>query len=132
MGIRPTSALASGLLAFVAGYVLWPPGHVYWVQVSRIVGEPISLTLVGLLAAVVGLGAVTVLGWSLSELAIGGLLAYGIGMALIERVIGPDSPVHLLLYGGLLFCFGIGAVFGAFSRGTRGDPVSDSNSRSVE
>ncbi|WP_254523315.1 hypothetical protein [Natrinema caseinilyticum] len=54
MGRRSTEILASGLLAFAAGYVLWPPRHVYWVQVSQAIGELAALAIVGISAVLVG------------------------------------------------------------------------------
>ena len=114
---RPISrVLATSLLAFVVGYALWPPRHVYWLSVAAVVGEGVVLALVALLAAVVGMGAATVLKYSIGEFVVGGLIAYAVGMVLVEAVFATDSPVHFLLYGGLALCYGLGIAIGASRR----------------
>ncbi|WP_254523314.1 hypothetical protein [Natrinema caseinilyticum] len=53
-------------------------------------------------------------------------------MALIGRVFTPDSPVHLLLYGGLLVCFGLGAAIGDRYRRRRSHRTVDADRESPE
>ncbi|WP_254763845.1 hypothetical protein [Natrinema marinum] len=110
MNDRSTAVAASAVLAFVAGFALWPPRHVYWSRVANALGEPLTLALVVVLAVIVGSGAVALLEVRFAEFAAGGLIAYVAGMALIAIVIEPISPVHLVLYGGLLACFVLGAA----------------------
>ena len=114
---RPLSrVLATSLLAFAVGYVLWPPRRVYWQSVAAIVGDATVLALVALLATAVGMGAAIVLEYSIREFIVGSLVAYAVGMGLVEAVFETDSPVHVLLYGGLVLCYGLGVVIGASRR----------------
>lgn len=102
--------LLSWGLVLVAGAALWPPRAVYWEAVAARVGETLTLALVGLVA--VGLGAAAVGGTRIQvqSFVTGGLLAYGSGMAAIEVVVSPASPVHLIWYGVLLCCFVCGGL----------------------
>ncbi|WP_132057904.1 hypothetical protein [Halorussus amylolyticus] len=102
--------LLSGILAFVVGYLIWPPRRVYWTAVSDVVGVPVTLLLVA--GVCVGVGVVVCLFASISprNFAGGGLVAYLVGMVLIESILVPDSPVHLLLYGGVLVCLVVGVA----------------------
>ncbi|PCR90797.1 hypothetical protein [Natrinema ejinorense] len=132
MSRRSTGVLVCSLLAFVVGYALWPPRHVYWEGVARVIGEPLTLALVGLLAVGVGLVAGGLLEFSIVEFVAGGVIAYAAGMALIEYVLTTDSPVHFLLYGVLLLCFSLGVSIGAFRRRGSGDRASRSERPSTE
>ncbi|WP_455448391.1 hypothetical protein [Natrinema thermotolerans] len=95
MRSRSTGVLTSAVLAFAVGYVLWPPGYVYWTRVADVLGEPLSLALVALLAAAGGAVATLRLAVPLAELVAGSVIAYAVGMALLEAAITADSPVHL-------------------------------------
>jgi len=108
--------LVASALAFVVGYALWPPRHVYWLSVATVVGEGVVLALVAVLASLVGMGVTTVLEYSSREFVVGGLVAYAVGMALIELVFATDSPVHFLLYGGFLLCYSLGVAIGTSRR----------------
>ncbi|WP_135822140.1 hypothetical protein [Halostella litorea] len=98
------------LVALAAGYVLWPPGHVYWTEVADAVGEPATLAAVALLAGAVGGAVAASTGAAPASLALGGGIAYVVGMALIETLVTPDSPVHFVLYAALLVCWLAGAA----------------------
>ncbi|MDS0477572.1 hypothetical protein [Natrinema sp. 1APR25-10V2] len=113
MNGRSIEIAASAVFVFAAGFALWPPRHVYWSRVGNVLGEPLTLALVVVLAVIVGGGAVALLNVRLAAFAAGGLIAYVAGMALIAVVIEPISPVHLVLYGGLLACFVLGAAISA-------------------
>ncbi|MFD1564822.1 hypothetical protein ACFR99_14880 [Haloarchaeobius amylolyticus] len=116
MARAPLRVLATSLLAFVVGYALWPPRHVYWLPVAAVVGEGVTLAFIAFLAVVAGTGVATVLEYSVEEFVVGGLVAYAVGMALVEAVFETDSPVHFLLYGGLFLCYGLGVAIGASRR----------------
>ncbi|AGB32257.1 hypothetical protein Natpe_2441 [Natrinema pellirubrum DSM 15624] len=121
MRSRSTGVLTSAVLAFAVGYVLWPPGYVYWTRVADVLGEPLTLALVALLAAVGGAVATLRLAVPLADLVAGSVLAYAVGMALLESVITADSPVHFLLYGGLVLWYWLGATVAAVGRSSRDD-----------
>lgn len=130
MRSRSAGVLASAGLAFALGVALWPPGNVYWTRIAAVLGESLTLALVALLAA--GGGAVAAVRFAvpISELVAGGVIAYAVGTVLLEAVITADSPVHFLLYGGLLLCFCLGAGVGV-ARG-RSDRAPDSERPSVD
>lgn len=99
-----------GLLAAVGGALIWPPRYVYWTAVADVVGAPVTLLLVA--GICVGLGAAVGLFAPISprNFAGGGLVAYLVGMVLIESILAPESPVHLMLYGGVLVCLVVGVA----------------------
>ncbi|MFB6103430.1 MAG: hypothetical protein ABEJ73_12820 [Haloplanus sp.] len=107
---RMRDTVAGAAFVFLAGLALWPPRAVYWTAVAAVLGDPLTLALVGLLAAGLGAAFVRVTGASLRAFAGGGVAAYAVGMLVIEALIMPDSPVHLVWYGGLLGCFVGGAT----------------------
>jgi len=113
---------ASAAFAAVAGAVLWPPGGVYWAPVAAVVGEAVTVAAVATLA--LGLGAAFALrtGIRPSRFAAGGLAAYAVGMATIEAVVTPDSPVHLVWYAGLGACL-VAGVGGAAALSARRGPA---------
>ncbi|WP_135303530.1 hypothetical protein [Haloarcula amylovorans] len=107
---RITEAVAGGAFAFLAGALLWPPRAVYWTALSDRVGTAPTLALVALLAVAAGAAFSRTIGIPTTSLAAGGPLAYLVGMALVERAMTPDSPVHFLLYGALLCCLLVGSA----------------------
>lgn len=103
----------SMLLLFGAGFVLWPPHDVGW-QWWTALPEPARTDAVVLALLTVPAGAVGIAATALgdvrpSNLAIGGVLAYAVGMTLIRLSLSPESPVHLLLYGYILVVALLGA-----------------------
>lgn len=94
--------LVSGILIFLAGYLIWPPRDVYWVAISDKLGE--SLTILIVVGICIGFGIVVRGTTPITSIhfAIGGLIAYFIGMSLIEGAIDPISPVHFYGYGLML------------------------------
>jgi hypothetical protein len=110
------STAASALFATLAALVLWPPGAVYWDAVAAVVGDAVTLATVAALA--VGLGAA--FAWATGvdpvRFAAGGLVAYAVGMAAVEALLEPDSPVHLLGYAALLCCLLTGVAVRATLR----------------
>lgn len=117
MALRARTILYSGVFAFGAGMVLWPPASelVYWDVFDPIVGEAVILLVLGASVAVgVGLGAFTPVGSR--SFAVGGTIAYLLGMGAIGVVLTPDSPVHVLVYGSILIGLEIGILVTA--RGT--------------
>lgn len=116
MAQNPIEIAASAAAVFVVGIVLWPPTDTLWqwwtVLPDSMRGDLILLALLLVASVAVGVGLTSAGGVGLSELAIGGLLAYVVGMTLVEIAIAPDSPAHLLLYGTILVGVLLGAVGG--------------------
>ena len=106
------------IVVFAAGFVLWPPDELFWqwwtVLPEAAQTESLVLVLLTVLAGAVGIAATALSGIRPSNLAIGGLVAYAVGMALISLSMSPESPVHLLLYGFILVVVLLGA--GGWSR----------------
>lgn len=117
---RLAEVVASALAFLLAGYALWPPGDVYWTSVAARIGDAATMAVVLALAAGVGAGVGTVSDVDFEHLAVGGGIAYAVGMAVVEIATSPDSPVHLILYGGLLVCMLLGAVGGRAGARTAG------------
>lgn len=103
---RPRDPILSALFATFAGATLWPLGAVYWSPL----GGALSLAVVATLAFALGAAFARVTGVRPGAFAAGGVAAYAVGMVAVEATIGPDSPVHLLLYAGLLVCLLVGVV----------------------
>lgn len=104
------NVVVTALLAYAAGYILWPPGRVYWTTVADVIGEPVTIAVVLLLAGATGGVSATLSGADPIHIAIGGSVAYTVGMVLVETITTPDSPVHFVLYGTLLVCWVVGAA----------------------
>lgn len=92
-------------LALGAGWILWPPGAVYWEGLAAVIGDGPTLVLVGSLALGLGGAVRWVTHATYPTFFAGAVGAYLTGMAVIERTFVPDSPVHRLWYLGLLACF---------------------------
>lgn len=110
MVLRPREILYSAAFALVAGAILWPPASelVYWDAFDAFGDAVILLVLVGSVALGFVFGALTRV--SPRSFAVGGTLAYLIGMAGIEVTLTTDSPVHFLLYGAILIGLCLGVV----------------------
>ena len=102
----------SWIFVLLVGWILWPPRAVYWQSLAKYVGDPLTLLTVGILALGSGFAFVHLTTVQARPLVAGAGLAYLSGMVVIETVLAPDSPVHLILYGGLLLCL----VSGGFLR----------------
>lgn len=107
------TALSFGFV-ILGGWILWPPRAVYWQLLADYVGEPITLLVVGILAVGFGFVFVSLTSVSVRPFVGGAVIAYIVGMGAIELVLMPDSPVHLILYAGLLLCFLAGAFLGIY------------------
>ncbi|MFB6256805.1 MAG: hypothetical protein ABEH58_08815 [Haloplanus sp.] len=109
MALHRRAVARSAVAAVLAGFVLWPPRAVYWMRLAAVVGDAPTLALVALLA--VGLGAVLAraAGADLPSFAVGGVIAYAVGMAAIEMLLSPGGPVYLVWYAALLACL-VGGV----------------------
>lgn len=110
MALHPTAILRSAVFTLVAGVILWPPVSElqYWSIFDRFGDAVILLVLAVSVAVGVGFGALTKV--SPRSFAVGGMLAYLLGMGGIETVLAPDSPVHFLLYGIILLGMAAGVV----------------------
>lgn len=93
----------SAAFALLAGFVLWPPGAVYWVVVAGVVGEGAALVLVVLAALALGACFARLTEMRTRHVLVGTAAAYVAGMAAIATT-RPDSPVHLVLYALLSAC----------------------------
>jgi drug/metabolite transporter (DMT)-like permease len=102
--------IVSGILIFAIGYLLWPPfpGQFYWGGVSDVVGGFVTLLVVIGLCFSFGFIVRKATPITPVNFAIGGLLAYLVGMYLIAATMEPDSPVHWLGYGLMV----AGMIFG--------------------
>lgn len=100
--------IGSGVMIFVVGYLIWPPGYFYWDAVSDVAGG--SITFLIITGICVGFGIVVRRSTPLPPVnfAVGGLIAYLVGMNLVEATMEPGSPVHLFVYGFTLICTIIG------------------------
>lgn len=110
MALHRRSVAGSAVAAFLAGLALWPPRAVYWTRLAAVVGDGVTLAVVCLLAVTLGAGFQRVTGADLPSFAVGGLVAYAVGMAAIEVWLPPDSPAHLVWYAVLLACLVGGAA----------------------
>jgi hypothetical protein len=119
MALRPREVLYSVVFALVAGTILWPPASelVYW-DVFDAIGDAVILVVLGTSVAVGFVFAVftTV---SPQSFAVGGTLAYLIGMGAIEVALTPESPVHFLLYGIILIGMCVGVLVAEVGLGYR-------------
>ncbi len=112
MSSRAIELVVSTIGLFAIGYLLWPPQRVYWEAVANVIGGTPTVILLFLTATLIGAIITTLTDASLGMLAFSGAIAYLIGMWLIESTFEPTSPVHLLLYAGLLCCLLVGAAIG--------------------
>jgi len=109
MALHVRAVAESAAAIFFAGLALWPPRAVYWTRLAAVVGDAVTLAVVPLAALVLGAVLRRVTGVDLPSFAVGGLVAYAVGMAAIEVWLTPDSPAHLVWYAALL----VGLVGGA-------------------
>ncbi|GAB6862255.1 hypothetical protein ACFR97_13365 [Haloplanus litoreus] len=100
----------SAAFALLSGLVLWPPGDVYWRRLAALVGDGPTLGVVLLAAVALGVGFASVTAVGVWRFLAGGTVAYVVGMAAVEAVSTPDSPVHLVWYGGILVCLVAGVA----------------------
>lgn len=108
--------------------ILWPPVSelLYW-SVFDGIGDAVILPVLVLSVAIgAGFGAFT--STSPRSFAVGGTLAYLIGMGGIEVVLTPDSPVHFLLYGVILISMGSGVLVAAVAERAIGASTTSENS----
>ena len=101
-------SVASGVAVFAFGYLLWPPGRVYWTAVSDAIGGTLTLVVVAGVAIAFGFLLRRATPIRPAAFAAGGLLAYLLGTVLIESTTTPDSPVHRYWYGFLLLATIVG------------------------
>jgi hypothetical protein len=119
MALHPREILYSAAFALAAGAILWPPTPelVYW-GTFDVIGDTVILLVLGASVAVgFVFGALTAV--SPRSFAVGGTVAYLIGMATIEVALTPDSPVHFLLYGAILIGQCLGVVVAEVEPGIR-------------
>ena len=119
MALRPREVLYSVVFALVAGAILWPPASelLYW-DIFDAIGDAVILVILGTSVAV-GFVFAALTTVSPQSFAVGGTLAYLIGMGAIEAVLTPESPVHFLLYGSILIGMCAGVVVAEVGFGYR-------------
>jgi hypothetical protein len=110
MNFSSRDITVSWLFVFVAGVALWPPGAVYWEAVAAVIGNALTLAVVGVAAGTLAALFVWKTEIGLLPYTLGSVLAYACWIVGIERTMTPDSPVHFIWYGGLLGCFLAGAT----------------------
>lgn len=117
MDVDPIEIAASTAVTFAFGVALWPPADALWqwweALPASVDGDFVVLSLLAAIAGAAGFGMTRLAGLGVSNLAIGGAIAYVVGMVLIGAVIQPDSPAHFPLYGVILIAVLLGAVGGA-------------------
>jgi len=118
------SISASVAFALLAGVALWPPRAVYWTRLAAVVGDAVTLALVGFVALVLGAAFTRLAGVATRPFALGVGLAYVVGMAAIDGLLAPDSPVHLVWYAALAACFVGGAAVQARAAGRATTPAA--------
>jgi len=106
------SVAVSAAFVFLVGAVLWPPRAVYWTRLAAVVGDGVTLAVVGLLALALGAAFARTTAVDARAVAAGGVVAYVVGMVLIEATLTPDSPVHFVWYAALGACLVGGAALG--------------------
>jgi hypothetical protein len=104
------SVAASAAFVALAGLALWPPRAVYWTRLARVVGDGVTLATVCLLALALGAAFARIAGVDVRAVAVGGVVAYALGMVAIEVALTPGSPVHLVWYAALVGCLVGGAA----------------------
>jgi len=107
---RLAEIAAATVFSIMSGLLIWPPGAVYWTDVANALGDGITLTLVSTLAVVLGAWFARTSAFALVHIFVGGVIAYGLGMAAIAVLLHPTSPAHLVWYGALLACLLGGAA----------------------
>jgi hypothetical protein len=108
--VAGSAVAGSAVAVLLAGLALWPPGAVYWTRLAAVAGDGIALSVVALLAAALGVAFAWLTGVDVASFAVGGLVAYAVGMGAIEVWLSPDSPAHLVWYAVLLACLVGGAA----------------------
>lgn len=106
----------SWVFCILIGWTIWPPGAVYWPFLAKYIGQAFTLLVVGFLATGFGFAFVYLTDVQLRHFLAGAAIAYLSGMIAIETILLPDSPVHLILYGGLLLAIGTGGFLGNYLR----------------
>lgn len=110
MALHARTVVISAVAVFLAGLALWPPRAVYWTRLAAVVGDAVTLAVVVLLASILGVALQYATGIAVRAFAVGGLVAYVVGMVAIELWMMPDSPAHLVWYAALLACLVGGAA----------------------
>ena len=121
MSLHLRQVAASALFALVAGAVVWPPVEelVYWTALEPI-GDAVVVP-VALVSALLGAGFARLVPVAPRSFALGATGAYLAGMGVAEVWLGPESPVHLLLYSVVL----IGLAVGVGVTSTAGEERDD-------
>ncbi|NUB90345.1 hypothetical protein HTZ84_16255 [Haloterrigena sp. SYSU A558-1] len=114
MGRRPQEIVTSAILLSVVGYVAWPwrggdawKWFLYLPEAAS--GDAAILALAMLGTGVVGFSLTAVAGLRLSNLAIGGVLAYVCWMAVLTAFFTLHDPLPYVVYGQVL----VGVLLGA-------------------
>lgn len=114
---RIAEILASAVVVSVVGYAIWPLGDVPWRWVTRlpesVSGDLEVVVVVLVVTGLVGFGITRGTRIRLSDLAVGGVLAYGFWMAVLLAVISFHEPLlPVISYGLVLVGVLLGAIIG--------------------
>jgi hypothetical protein len=102
------------------------PEAVHWTRLAAVVGDGVTLSVVCLLAVTLGVAFAWLTGVDVPSFAVGGVVAYAVGMAAIEVWLSPDSPAHLVWYAVLLACLVGGVALRDRLRKIRGESLAPS------
>lgn len=93
--------LVGGVFIFTIGFIVWPPyeNYNYWVWISDEFIGSIIIVPVFILSILLGLLFNILANIKTSNFIISSILMYVIGIVIIESVLEPLSPAHLILYG---------------------------------
>lgn len=127
MTLRPRPVLRSAVFALVAGVILWPPVPelLYWSAFDWLGDAVVVPVLAASVAVGAGFGALTAISWR--SFAVGGTLAYLLGMVGVQAVLAPEGPVHLLLYGTVLIGVVAGVAISTASKRATGGATGGDN-----
>jgi len=108
MSLRPRRIVASALFALLAGAVVWPPveGLLYWTALDAL-GDAVVVP-VALCSALLGAGFARRYPVDPRSFTMGATGAYLLAMGAVEWLLGPDSPVHFVLYSVVLIGLAVG------------------------
>lgn len=114
---RATEIATSAVLLSLVGYAVWPLGDVPWKWVTHLpesmAGDLEIAAITLLVTAGIGFGMTAVGGLRTTNLAIGGVLAYTVWMAVLTVAISFHEPLlPFITYGLVLVGVLLGAVGG--------------------
>ncbi len=102
--------LISCLFIFIVGFIIWPPYDTFWSGIYSVFGETTLILAILLMSVLFSSVFGGLSGVGLFNFVSSSVIVYIISMWAIERILEPNSPVHFILYGIILFGFIIGVA----------------------